>query len=178
MVTFDQARVDESLRQQYLDECFAGNFPMFATNLLYMSTDGRPWKEWLGDVHAVGRISEGFYSSAQNNPFVYFFKMFVPCLREEWGEGRSLPIFVNPQAFDGLTADGLDNVVVHEGIHLADYALGVPLLDGSRLTAEDRDIRTEVILPYLEMRAYDGQLRDHLRRGKIMTFPHFLRMFL
>ncbi|MDO8556173.1 MAG: hypothetical protein Q7R96_03300 [Nanoarchaeota archaeon] len=172
MITFDQAVVDESLRQRYLDVLFERKTLPYAAGFVYMGESISPAIDWLCDLQDAGRISNDRRRmiSEHLRSYVANSLMFVLNMPEETGSGNKLPIFVNGKAFRCLTRGGLENALFHERVHLDDFTLGVPLIDGSRMTGEDVFGVNQVLLTcYLEMRAHEEQLLDHLQQG----FPVF-----
>ncbi|MDO8556174.1 MAG: hypothetical protein Q7R96_03305 [Nanoarchaeota archaeon] len=167
MVTYEQAVVDESLRQPYLDQFFVRHPSLFVDAVQY-DPDGLSLARWVDEQFHAGKVSEHTLKDLRH----CIFGEVVACVPkvDEWF-GLSLyklPIFVQPSLFEQYTEDGVRSVLAHhEYVHAEDFYKGVMLGEHRINWASLRTVDSRILGLFFEVRAYVPQLDDAARNPGI-----------
>ena len=171
-VTFEQARVDKSLRQPYCDQFLAEHPHLFVERVVYDPAQAH-FRGWVDGLLAKGLLSKRAHAEAMYGVLSVVPEMFVPWAHiEQMGKGEKVPVFVSHLPFDCYTVDGFENTLRnHEYVHAVDFCQGI-VVGNERLDhANYGQVFPTIAISFVEMRACASELQGAAERG----FPSLTR---
>ncbi len=178
MVSFLQARDDESLRQQYLDE-FLLNYPHDSVSDLRYNVHRKAGLNRVTELAIEGSLDE--LTANELRKAVYESNTFAFLLHtaDMIGRGNQHPIIINPAAFDDLEEiDFVFFVRDHEYFHAGDFKHGIFLPDKIAINYGNvTGIQPNTLQGLLETRAFLYQLQKN-QMNDSGSYLHAIKGFL
>lgn len=168
IITFVQARSDETLRQHFLDILISQATDSIEA-FVYDIT-GAKQEEHLRQLVAEGYVNAEELQSRLEFAHNADFYFVTPVSKELIGSGKKSPIFVYDKAFRayGVEELFLNCILDHEGKHADHIRDGILLRDGTIINQENiRQLQDITAINLLEGIAYRTQLEKAHMRGAI-----------